>query len=103
MRGPIHAGHLLGVEADLFMERAAQRVQHPTFDRAAQRFRIDDEAAVVRADEPLHTDMAGAAVDLDLSDLRHNGLIAEGVGDATAAQNISATAAFRRRTSVPTV
>ncbi len=37
----------------------------------------------MRADEPLHPDVAGAAVDFDLGDLGDDGLAAVRVGDTT--------------------
>ena len=55
----------------------------------------------MRADEPLHPDAAGAAVDLDLGDLRDDGLTAKGVGDAAAGEDVAAAARLRRRTRRP--
>src|SRR5580704_5618229 len=77
MRDPVHARDLFRIELDLFMKRAAQRMQHRALDGVAKRLRVDHEAAVVRAHQPLHPDVAGAAVHLDLGDLRGNGLSAE--------------------------
>ena len=77
------------VERHLLVERAAQRVEHPALERAAQRLGIDDQTAVVRADEPLHPDMTRSAVHLDLGDLRHDGLAAVGVRDAATGEDVA--------------
>ncbi len=71
------------------MERAADRVQHAAFERAAHRLRIDHQPAIVRADDALHPDAAGAAIDLDLGDLRDDGLTAVGVGDAATGEDLA--------------
>ena len=81
---PVHAGDLLGVERHLFVQRPAERVQRPAFDRPNQPLRVDDEAAVVRTDDALHPDAAGPAIHFDIGDLRHHGLAAVGVSDSTA-------------------
>ena len=44
----------------------------------------------MRADEPLHPNVTGSAVDLDFGDLGHDGLAAVGVGDAAAGQDVAA-------------
>ena len=95
MRVPIHAGDLCGIELYFFVERAAQGVEHGAFDRVTQRHGVDHQPAVVRAHQPLHPDMAGSAIHLDLGDLGDHGLIAEGVGYTTSGQDLSGTACFR--------
>ena len=89
MRDPVHARHLLGVELHFLVERAAQRVEHAALDGAAQRLRVDDQPAVVRAHQPLHPDVTGPAIHLDLGDLGDDGLAAEGVGDAAPGEDVA--------------
>ena len=64
---------------------------------------VDHQPAVVRADQPLHPDVAGPAVHLDLGNLRDDRLAAEGVGDAAAGEDVAGADALRRRTRVPAV
>jgi len=69
------------------VERAAERVEHLHLDRAAQPSGVDDEAAVVRAHEPLDPDVTGLAIHLDLGNFRDHGLTAAGVRNATPRQD----------------
>src|SRR5262249_3868333 len=66
VRVPIYAQDLLGIEFDLFIQRAAERVQHAAFDCLSKRSGIDDQSAIVRADEPLHPNVTGISIHLDL-------------------------------------
>ena len=98
MRTPIHTRDPFGVEAHLLVEHAAQRVEHrPRSCRAILRaFGVDDQAAVVCADEPLDPDVTGFAIHLDLGNLRDHGLAAVGVRHATPRQDDFSVAWFRR-------
>ena len=80
---------------DFLVERAAQRVEHAALDGAAQPFGVDDQPAVVRADEPLHPNVTGSAIDLDLGDLCDDGLVAEGVRDTAPGEDVSGAERFR--------
>ena len=105
MRTPIHTRDPFGVEAHLLVERAAQRVEHrPRSCRAILRaFGVDDQAAVVCADEPLDPDVTGFAIHLDLGNLRDHGLAAVGVRHATPRQDDFSVAWFRRDAAIPPV
>ena len=89
MRNPIDAGHLFAVEPHFFVERAAQRMQHPALDRVAQRLGVDDEPAVVRAHQSLHPHAARRAIHFDFRDFRDDGLVAERVRDPAAGEDVS--------------
>ena len=91
-RAPVHAGHLLAVEHDFLVQRAAESVHQRPLDGAAQRLGIDHETTVMRADEPFHPDVAGLAIHLHLGDLRDNRLPAERVGDAAAGEDAAGAA-----------
>ena len=92
---PIDARDLLGVELHFLVDRAAQRVEHAAFDGMPQTFRVDDQPAVVRADEPLHPHVTGSAIDFDFRDLGDDGLAPEGVRDAAPRENGSAAERLR--------
>ena len=64
-------------------------MEHAALDGAAQRLGVDHQSAVVRAHQPLHPDVAGLAIHLDLGDLRDDRLVAERVRDAASGQNVS--------------
>ena len=103
MGDPVHAGHLFGVEGDFLVQRAAQRVQHGAFDGAARAFGVDDESAVVRAHQALHPNVARLPVHFHLGDLGRHGLAAEGIGDASAGENVSRAGLFPRGTRLPAI
>src|SRR5262245_22227099 len=103
MRVPIHTQYLLRIELDLLMKRPAQRMQHPSLDRPAQRFGIDDEPAIVSTNEPLHPNVTGFAIHLDFCDLCDHSLTSECVRYSSTGQNISGSQPFRRRPRVPAV
>ena len=103
MRHPVHACYLLRIELDLLMKRAAQRMEHRTFDGVAQRLRVDHQAAVVRAYQPLHPDVAGAAVHLDLGYLRGNGLSAECIRETAPGHDVPGSNWFWRGARIPPV
>ena len=103
MGQPVDAGDFVGVELYLLVERTAQRMHHPTLDRAAQPLGVDDQATVVRAYEPLHPDVTRVTIDLDLGNLRDDRLATEGVRDSASRQNGPCTARLRRRPRVPAV
>src|SRR5213083_2406569 len=68
MRVPIHTGDLFGVKLYFLVERAAYRVEHAALDGAAQRLGVDNQSAVVRADQTLHPNVTGFAIHLDRGD-----------------------------------
>ena len=51
MGNPVHARDLLRIEANLFVNRAAQPMQHRAFHSVAKALRIDDQTAVMRASD----------------------------------------------------
>ena len=55
-------------------------------------FWVDDQPAVVRADEPLHPDVSRLTIHLDLGDLGDDRLTTEGVRDPASGQNRSRSA-----------
>ena len=71
------------------LQRPAEQVQQPAFDRAPKRLGIDDQPAVVRAHQALDPDTAGAPIHLHLGDLRDDGLTAERVGDPPPGQDVA--------------
>src|ERR1700733_10704155 len=89
MSDPVHARDLFRIEPDLFMKRAAQRMQHRAFHGVAQGFRVNHQAAIVRAYEALYPDVTGTAVHLDLGDLGGNGLAAECISETTPRQDLT--------------
>ena len=97
MSHPIHARDFLRIKLDFFVERAAQRVQHSIFNRAAQSFRIDHQSAVMRANQSLHPHVARLSIHFDFGDLRDNGLAPERICESAARQNVSGGSRFRLR------
>src|SRR5215471_4280362 len=97
---PVHRGHVLVVELDLFPQGAADALHDVALDALGKSVRIDDLAAVVGDHEAARVDLAGRAIDLHLGDHCHAGTVALRVGDAATA-DLDAGLALRRRTRLP--
>src|SRR2546422_5043358 len=78
-------------------------MKHAALDGAAQPLRIDDQPAVVRANESLHPNAASSAIHLDLGNLCDHRLAAVGIRNTPPGENVSISDRSRRRTSIPTI
>ena len=86
---PVGAGYLFRVEGNFLVESSTEGVQHATFQSSPEAFGVDDEAAIVGADEAFHPDVAGHSVDLYFGDFGYYGLAADPVGDASSRQDVA--------------
>ena len=67
---PVDARHPRLVELHFLVQRPAQALHNPALNLVAQRVGIDDQAAVVGADDALDVDAAGRALHRDLDERR---------------------------------
>ena len=78
VREPVGAGDLGAVEGDLLRECPARALDDIALDASREPVGVDDQPAIMRDSELAGPNLAGAAVDLDLSD----GTRALRIGDA---------------------
>jgi hypothetical protein len=64
-------------------------MQHPTFERTLQPFRIDDETAIVRTHQTLYPNVTGSAIHFDFRHFGENRLTAKRVRETTAGQDVA--------------
>jgi len=83
------------------VHRAAHRLDQVRLDRALERKRIDDEAAVVRDGESRDTIAAARSLDRDFGDDRDHRTVARRVGDAASGEHRSVVARIRARARLP--
>src|SRR5437016_7052983 len=101
--GPVHAGDVAAVEGDFFFHSTAHGLNQVCGDSSAQSFGIDDQPAVVGADEARHAHGAAAPVHFYFRDGTHVSAAARAQPDAAPDDDVSrAFVWFGRRPTLPT-
>src|SRR5262249_14172334 len=65
---PIEARHLRAIEGNLLLQRPAEGLHHIALELILDTVGVDDLAAVLHHEETLDPDIAGLAINLDVSD-----------------------------------
>src|SRR4051794_8297847 len=78
-------------------------MQHTAFGAMPQCFGVDDESAIIGANDALHPNASVPLINFHFRDYRDDSLTAERVGNSPPAENISGTGQFRRRAAVPPI
>src|SRR5690242_9474807 len=87
--GPVHAGDIATIEGDFFLHSAAHGLNQVCGNGTAQSFGVDDQPAVVGADETRDARGAGAPVHFHFRDSAYVSTAARAQADAAAGEDVT--------------